>query len=150
MGQGDIVELSERECRELLAGDVVGRVAFCGPAGPRIVPVNFVLDGDAVEWRTTAYSELVIYATGTTVAFEIDHLDGERRRGWSVIALGTCERVDRLDGPTGPDGGRRPAEDPEPWAGGNRPARMRLEWQELSGRRVGGEHWPHPVVSGRR
>ena len=38
---------------------------------------------------------------------------------------------------------------PEPWAGGFRPMWLRLEWRELTGRRVGGPHWPHPVVSGR-
>lgn len=136
----EFVELSEQECRELLGSDVIGRVAFNTPAGPRIVPVNFVVEADAVEWRTTAYSELATYATDQRVAFEVDHLDRERRRGWSVIALGVCTRVDVFD-----DEGA----DPEPWAAGNRQARLRLEWSEISGRRVGGQHWPHPVVSRR-
>jgi len=141
----EVVELSVAECRDLLATDSVGRVAFVTPSGPRIIPVNYVLAGDALELRTTAYSELATYAPGTEIAFEIDQLDSERRRGWSVVAHGVCERVDaphsgslHRDGPL-----------PEPWAGGVRPLLLRLPWRELTGRRVGGVHWPHPVVSGR-
>lgn len=137
----DFVELSAAECRELLGTDVVGRVAFGTPAGPRIVPVNYVLADDTLEFRTSAYSELATYAVGQPVAFEIDHLDAERRRGWSVVAHGVCERLDPLDEPAGAD--------PEPWAGGNRWTRLRLPWTELTGRRVGSDHWPHPPVSGR-
>ena len=138
----ELVELSTAECRDLLETDTVGRVAFVAPGGPRIVPVNFALAGDAIELRTTAYSELARHAVGRQVAFEIDHLDTERRRGWSVVALGLCEWVDD-------PGPASEGAEPEPWAGGNRPVRLRLAWSELTGRRVGGTHWPHPVVSGR-
>lgn len=140
-----IVSLSQAECRDLLGTDTVGRLAFVTPAGPRIVPVNYVVSGDAVDFRTTAYSELATYAPGTVVAFEIDQLDGEHRRGWSVVAHGPCERlVDHDDLRF-----RTPDQDPQPWAGGVRPLYLRLTWQELSGRRVGDTFWPHPVVSGR-
>jgi hypothetical protein len=144
--EGGIVDLGAAECRDLLATDTVGRLAFVTPKGPRIVPVNYVVTGDAVEFRTAAYSELAAYAPGTEVAFEIDHLDRERRRGWSVIALGPCERLD--DEETADLRFRTPEQDPRPWAGGQRSLRLRVRWRELTGRRVGGDHWPHPVVSG--
>jgi hypothetical protein len=139
------VPLSVAECRDLLATDAVGRVAFVTPRGPRIVPVNYVLAGDAIEMRTSTSSELATYAPGHEVAFEIDHLDGERRRGWSVVAHGVCERV------AAPDAGswHLAGPEPDPWAGGRRPLLLRLAWRELTGRRVGGRHWPYPVVSGR-
>lgn len=141
----DFVELSAAECRDLLETDTVGRVGFVAPGGPRIVPVNFVVSNEAIELCTTAYSELARYAPGRQIAFEIDHLDTDRKRGWSVVAQGTCEWVDDLNDPD-----RDPnAPEPEPWAGGNRPVRLRLAWRELTGRRVGGRHWPHPVVSRR-
>ena len=141
----EVVELTVAECRDLLATDTVGRVAFVTPSGPRIVPVNYALDGAALEVRTTSYSELAIYAPGTEIAFEIDQLDSERRRGWSVVAHGVCERAD----PPGSGSWHRDGPAPEPWAGGVRPVFLRLPWRELTGRRVGGIHWPHPVVSGR-
>lgn len=141
----EVVVLTVAECRDLLATDTVGRVAFVTPSGPRIVPVNYALDGAALEVRTTANSELAIYAPGTEIAFEIDQLDSERRRGWSVVAHGVCERAES------PSSGswHRDGPAPEPWVGGVRPVFLRLPWRELTGRRVGGIHWPHPVVSGR-
>jgi nitroimidazol reductase NimA-like FMN-containing flavoprotein (pyridoxamine 5'-phosphate oxidase superfamily) len=136
--------LTTAECRHLLETEVVGRVAFVTPAGPRIVPVNYALVGDAIDLRTGASSELAIYAPDTEVAFEIDHLDHQRHEGWSVIAVGRCERLlDYDDEPL-----RLPGQEPETWAAGPRPLYLRLEWRELSGRRVGGPHWPHPTVSG--
>jgi uncharacterized protein len=144
--EGGIVELGPAECRDLLATDSVGRLAFVTPAGPRIVPVNYVVVGDSVEFRTTAYSELATYGPGTEVAFEIDHLDRERRRGWSVVASGPLHRLD--DDEADELRFRSPAQDPQPWAGGHRALWLRLSWRDLSGRRVGGDQWPHPVVSG--
>ncbi len=134
----ELVELTEAECRDLLETDTVGRVAFVTPDGPRIVPVNYALGQEAIEFRTSSYTELAIYAPGTRVAFEIDQLDGERRRGWSVVAHGVCERLELSE-----------SAGPEPWAGGVRTLWLRLPWRTLSGRRVGGQHWPHPVVSER-
>lgn len=138
-----VVELTEDESRDLLQTDQVGRVAFVTPTGPRIVPVNYAVAGDAVEFRTTAYSELAVHAPDQPVAFEIDHLDHQRERGWSVVVQGTCRRVDHASGTREADDG------PEPWAGGVRPLVLRVEMEQVTGRRVGGEHWPHPVVSGR-
>lgn len=135
------VELTTDQCRELLDTDQIGRLAFVTPSGPRIVPVNYVVEGDELRFRTTPYSELATYAVGEQVAFEIDHLDHERERGWSVVAHGLCARVDPDDDAEG--------RDPEPWAGGTRPLVLGVAWTELTGRRVGSEHWPHPVVSGR-
>lgn len=141
----DLIPLSAAECRGLLETDTVGRVGFVTPDGPRIVPVNFAMVDEAIELRTTAYSELARHAPGHKVVFEIDHLDSERRRGWSVVAQGPCEWV---DDPIAQDD-NPPAPDSEPWAGGARPVRLRVPLRELSGRRVGGRYWPHPVVSRR-
>ncbi len=137
--------LTVAECRHLLETEVVGRVAFVTPAGPRIVPVNYALVGEAIDLRTAAYSELATYAPDTQVAFEIDHLDRERRQGWSVIAHGRCERLEDYDDDSR---FRPPGQEPEPWAAGLRPLYLRIAWLELTGRRVGGPHWPHPMVSG--
>ena len=136
--------LTLEECHHLLETEVVGRVAFVTPDGPRIVPVNYALVGDSIDLRTAAYSELATYAPDAQVAFEIDHLDHEHHRGWSVIAHGRCERLEDYDDTRF----RLPGQEPEPWAAGLRPLYLRLAWLELTGRRVGGPYWPHPTVSG--
>lgn len=137
-----IVDLTAEECLDLLGTDVVGRLAFNTPRGPSIVPVNYTVRQDLVEVRTTSYSELATYAPGARVAFEVDHLDREHRRGWSVVVHGTCERVVDESGAVF----EHPGGEPEPWAGGHRTMILHVPTTEVTGRRVGGSHWPHPVV----
>ena len=71
---GGIVDLDLAECLELLASDTVGRVAFVTPDGPRIVPVNYVVAGDSVEFRTAAYSELATYAPESAARVQLHWL----------------------------------------------------------------------------
>lgn len=137
-------ELSQDECRELLNSDVVGRLGFTTPHGPRVAPLNYVVRGDTVEFLTTSFSEISVYAVGAEVVFEIDHLDSRSKAGWSVLAHGVLHRHENPAEQVLRDHG----DGPTPWAGGHRPLLLVLPWRELTGRRVG-EHWPHPAVSGR-
>jgi uncharacterized protein len=131
-------ELSYEKCYELLTRSVVGRVAMCTPAGPRITPVNYTVAGEAIIFRTTPYSVLGTYAWNTQLAFEIDHLDHENRLGWSVLATGRGSMVDDADELSA----IRANWDPQPWAGGTRLLHIRLRWQELSGRRLSKQPGP--------
>ena len=126
-------ELDERTCRELLSSGVVARVAVCAPAGPHIVPVNYALHGDAVVFRTTPYSVLGARGWNQRLAFEIDHVDYERRSGWSVVAAGPGEMVEDPDELAT----IRALWDPSPWAGGSRHLYIRLRWDSLTGRKIG-------------
>lgn len=126
------VELTLEECLELLNAGVLGRVAMSTPMGPRIVPVNYAMYEDQIVFRTTPYSELGTYGWNTDLAFEVDHIDYERRQAWSVVAVGRCEAVD--DPETAEQLGL--ASMPAPWAGGHRPLCMRLRWRSLTGRLV--------------
>jgi uncharacterized protein len=126
-------ELSYPTCLRLLREEEVGRVAVCTPEGPHIVPVNYVVvDDDELVFRTTPYGGLGAHAAGQRLALEIDHIDSERRSGWSVVAAGAGALVEdeerrRLAGFRGPD----------PWAGGRRWLFVALRWSELTGRAVG-------------
>ena len=107
------------------------------PVGPRIVPVNYSLHGDAIVFRTAPYSELSTYGWDTDLAFEVDHLDYEAHQGWSVVAIG---RAHVVDDPDEVQRIRREWE-PRPWAAGvaqplrdaalarahRRPSRRRLD-----------------------
>lgn len=133
-----VQELSQKECRGLLAGGVFGRVALCTPEGPRIIPVNYSVVGEAVTFRTSAYGLLATRNWDEPLAFEVDFVDYSDQRGWSVVAVGPGERVEDSEDL---DLIQR-TWDPRPWAAGARPLYVRLKWTELSGRRLG-QGWTH-------
>jgi nitroimidazol reductase NimA-like FMN-containing flavoprotein (pyridoxamine 5'-phosphate oxidase superfamily) len=125
------IELSESECRELLAGEVFGRLAITTASGPRIVPLNYVVRDEALVFRTTPYSEVAREGVGHDAAFEIDSVDHARQTGWSVVAIGSLESIDQTE----LDDLSR-AWVPRPWAGGQRHLYVRLRWREVTGRRI--------------
>jgi len=137
--------LSPAECRELLEGGVVGRLAMATPVGPRIVPVNYAVHGDAIVFRTAPYSELSTYGWDTDLAFEIDHIDYDTHLGWSVVALGRAHVVDDPDEVQRIRG----TWDPRPWAPGSRNLYVKLVWRELSGVRLG-EGWTRKTMQPQR
>jgi uncharacterized protein len=126
-------EMAYDECRAHLEEESVGRVALCTPNGPQIVPVNYIVDSDAIVFRTAPYTVLGTHGRGAQLAFEVDRLDHDTRTGWSVIAVG---RGAVVDNPV--DVARyRTHEGPQPWAAGTRHLHLRLTWGSLTGRRVG-------------
>jgi nitroimidazol reductase NimA-like FMN-containing flavoprotein (pyridoxamine 5'-phosphate oxidase superfamily) len=132
----DLEPLTPEDCWRYLAKRVVGRIGFDIGHGPRIHPVNYRVDGEAVVFRTTDESELgrfvELFATGSLVAFEIDEIDYEQYQGWSVLLSGQLEQVDN------PDELRRlHATWPRPWAGGTRNLLVRMAPTEVTGRRLG-------------
>jgi hypothetical protein len=129
-----IRELTPRECADLIASGGVGRVAVCTQGGPEIYPVNYTVVEGAIVFRTSAHSGLgLALLKRPSVVFEVDQLEHERMRGWSVVAHATAEPMEDLD----EIAGLRPRWHLAPWAGGTRNLRIRLRWQELAGRRVG-------------
>jgi nitroimidazol reductase NimA-like FMN-containing flavoprotein (pyridoxamine 5'-phosphate oxidase superfamily) len=134
----DVEELSYAECRGLLAGGVFGRVAVCTPEGPHILPVNYSVVGEAVVFRTSAYGVVAGHDWSAPLAFEVDHVDYAEQRGWSVVARGRAQRVEDPEVLAE----IRRTWDPRPWAGGVRPLYVRIEWTELTGRRLG-RGWTH-------
>ena len=78
--------LSVHECWNLLAGMTLGRVVTCVDGHPEIFPVNFVVQGKAVLFRTDEGTKLVSAAINNQVVFEVD--DHNVAQGWSVIVKG--------------------------------------------------------------
>ena len=120
------------ECRRLLVADEVGRLALVDGGVPAIFPINYVLDGDAVVFRTAPGTKLSSGPRGP-VTFEIDSFDRHARAGWSVIVTGRLEEVTRFDAQTLHRVSSLPV---EPWAGGDKPHWMRLVPTRVSGRRI--------------
>lgn len=80
--------LDELTCWELLAGERLGRLAFHLVDEVHIVPLNFCAQEPQLVFRTAEGSKLLGVAMNSDVAFEIDGIDGEAGRAWSVVARG--------------------------------------------------------------
>lgn len=125
-GGGPLLDLSEVECWDLAATKPVGRLAWCGPSGPSIVPVNFTVADHRVHIRTAAYSSMARECDDSPVAFEIDELDEQSASGWSVLIRGRAH-VDF-------EPGDAPA--PDVWPDGTRALHLTVEVNAVTGRRV--------------
>lgn len=124
--------LDEQLCRKLLEGESVGRIAVSISALPAILPVNYrMVDGDVVFLTGDGLKSNAAIA-GHVVGFEVDHLDPERRTGWSVMMVGRARMV--------PDGEREAMGDLDlsPWAGGAKAHLVRIHPEFISGRRIPG------------
>lgn len=135
-GSGTIAQegtevLGEDECRALLTGAKIGRVGVCVGAMPAIFPVNFVVDGDSIVFRTAEGTKLNAATHQTVVAFECDRVDEFEHSGWSVLAVGMARAV------TDPDEIERLRRLPlRPWAAGHRECFVRIPLDLVTGRRV--------------
>jgi nitroimidazol reductase NimA-like FMN-containing flavoprotein (pyridoxamine 5'-phosphate oxidase superfamily) len=82
------------ECLDRLRAGSIGRIAVTHRALPAIVPVNYVLSGSRVVFRTEPGGMLARACAGAVVAFEVDDLDSDGRSGWSVLVVGLAELLD--------------------------------------------------------
>ena len=89
-----VVPLDDVECRALLLGGRIGRLAFTRNALPAIQPVSYCLHDGEVVILARADSPFLPRTRGTVVAFGVDAYDGETRTGWSVTVVGPSRAVD--------------------------------------------------------
>lgn len=100
-----IEELGRDECLELLGTQSIGRLAVAdhGHYPPHLVPVNFVLDGDRVVFRSEWGLKFRLSVLAEhSVSFEVDHLDPDGRLAWSVVVQGRADLLgqDEIDAVT--------------------------------------------------
>ena len=97
--------LSFATCLHLLASVPVGRVGFLADGEVQILPVNHLVDGQDVVFRTTHGSKLSAAQGQRSMTFEADDYDERTHSGWSVVVNGRAEPIDedaeleRLAGP---------------------------------------------------
>lgn len=132
-GDQTVVRLARSECLALLEAEDVGRLAIVQGGAPAIFPVNYVLDGESIVFRTAPGTK-VDHGPLSLAAFEIDHLDRERRRGWSVVATGRLEVLGHRHDPAVPE--RLRALPITPWASGERDVIVCLVPGTITGRVV--------------
>lgn len=83
--------LSEDECWNLLARHSLGRLAVAAHGEPDIFPVNYVVDGPRVLFRTAPGSKLAELSVNPQVAFEVDEYDDDQAA--SVVLKGKATRL---------------------------------------------------------
>jgi nitroimidazol reductase NimA-like FMN-containing flavoprotein (pyridoxamine 5'-phosphate oxidase superfamily) len=139
-------EIGRDECLDLLEGQSIGRLAVAdhGYYPPHIVPVNFVLDGDNVLFRSDAGLKFKLSILAEhSVSFEADDVHSGGPLSWSVVVQG---RADLL------------AEDEaaalehlswlHPLAPGDRAQLVRIVPYTITGRRL--RAVPHVAANGQR
>jgi uncharacterized protein len=89
--------ITPTHCQELLQSQSVGRVAWQAADGPQILPVTYVWHEGTIIFRTSPYGVLSELIRPTEVALEIDELDQNNRRGWSVVVHGRAQGVAEPD-----------------------------------------------------
>jgi uncharacterized protein len=85
--------LTPQDCLSLLGSARIGRIAYTDQALPAVQPVTFVIDNDSVLVRTGDGAQLASAARNAVVAFQVDELDPDSRRGWAVMVVGYAHEV---------------------------------------------------------
>ena len=88
-------ELAPEECWRLLAENSLGRLAFDLVGELHITPINYVVDGQSLLFRSAEGSKLLSVVMDGAVVFEIDGQDGET--AWSVLVRGRASLLDEAD-----------------------------------------------------
>jgi nitroimidazol reductase NimA-like FMN-containing flavoprotein (pyridoxamine 5'-phosphate oxidase superfamily) len=123
--------LTEEECRALLRGHTLGRIAVRIGEAPAILPVNYAMLDDDVVFRTDPGSKLSAALMRVLVAFEVDELVEAAHGGWSVLVTGYVEPVDDQETLE-----RIAALDLRPWVTEGRDYVARIRTRTISGRRL--------------
>ena len=131
-GSGRLEDLDEEQCLLLLEQHSVGRIVFVDQGQPMAVPVNYVLQGRTVAFRTDPGTKLDAVDLGR-IALEIDAVDTAYHEGWSVLVTGVgrdiTEAIDEWSE-------HIRAQHLTPWAAGERRHWVAISSPTISGRRI--------------
>ena len=124
-------EMTRSECFRLLGSRHLGRVVLVDELGPAAFPVNYVVDGRTVLFRTDEGSKLNAALRRGRVAFQIDGVDEASHTGWSVLVRAEAIEVSDSD-----DLARARELPLYPWAPGAKTHYVRLMPAMVTGRRI--------------
>jgi hypothetical protein len=127
-----MVDLVEEECLRLLGTRDVGRLAVVVHGSPEVFPVNYVLDGHTVVFRSGRGTKVDAASLGM-VAFEVDDIDPRTHQGWVVEVRGLGREItDGIDAFSE----RIRALELAPWVGGSKDRWITIVAPAFSGRRL--------------
>ena len=123
--------LDDATARQLLGTVRVGRVALPDDPSPTVLPVDFVVHGGAILFRTVEGAKLEAARARGPASFQADGIDPTFDTGWSVLVRGHLDEVDDVD-----EAEQAAMDRLHPMVGGDRPHVVRLSIESMSGRRV--------------
>ncbi len=88
--------LSQDECFELLGEAQVGRLAVSIGPHPDIFPINYVVDGASIVFRTAEGTKLAAAVLTPHIAFEADGVIDGSDEAWSVVVKGHAREIEGL------------------------------------------------------
>jgi nitroimidazol reductase NimA-like FMN-containing flavoprotein (pyridoxamine 5'-phosphate oxidase superfamily) len=130
----DFTRLGSDECWRFVAGRSLGRVGFVHLGDPMVFPVNYVVEGGSIVFRTEVGTTLARAATtGQRAVLEVDDVSEALHTGTSVLVHGTLHAVvDRVELV------HLRGLDIDTWAPGNRDQLVRILPAWVSGRAIVG------------
>ena len=99
-------------------------------AMPAAQPVNYILDGEEIVFRTANGSKLAAATRHAVVGFQVDEIDPRTRTGWSVLGVGEANEV------VHPDRLAELADLSDPWVDDHDAHTISVSLQIISGRRL--------------
>ena len=88
----DVVQqLTVNDCWELLRQQQLGRLVVSVSGRIDIFPINYLVDGQRILFRTAEGTKLVELTIDRRVVFEVDHVD--ETSGWSVVVHGNARTL---------------------------------------------------------
>lgn len=135
--------LDDTECWRLLGTADLMRVAVAVGDQVEIFPVNAVVDGESIVFRTAPGTKLAAVAVAHRVAVEADGYDEQTRRAWSVVAKGSAEILKHFTDIYAAQ--RLPV---QPWSAGPKDDYVRVLPSSVTGRRFRVPPGQGPATSG--
>ncbi len=125
-----VEELTSASCWTLLREAPIGRIALSGDDGIEVFPVNYVVDGGSVVFRSGIGTKLRLIADGSPCTFQVDEIDVVHQLVWSVVAKGVVRPIAGHDAITATFDMEVPT-----WQRGPKPTYLRVTPTALTGRR---------------
>lgn len=129
--QQGLIRLTDDECWQILSKYSIGRVAVVHLNAPMLFPVNYVVDGRSIVFRTAPGTKLAMATFEKPAAFEVDDAWPELETGSSVMATGHLSLVTDLA-----EQERIETLGLRAWATGERDYFVRFIPNHISGRRI--------------
>lgn len=125
-----VEDLAPDACWALLRDAPIGRLALRGGDDIEVFPVNYLVDGGTIVFRSAIGTKLDLIGTGARCTFEADEIDVAEDLVWSVVLKGVARPVHGHDAIIATFDMDVPT-----WQAGPKPTYVRITPDTVTGRR---------------